>query len=163
MTILEIEYYEYKKGIFLYSKTISGEALKKQLKEIEMIYDRENDNFIDNEIILLDTMGELSKLFSICHIAFIGGSFSTTGGHNPLEANIWSKPVISGPCTFNFKDVYRTVTQLKCAVIVNTEQEFKSELISFYKDNEKYEQYCKNAQKVFEENKGAINFVLERI
>ncbi|MBE7705163.1 MAG: 3-deoxy-D-manno-octulosonic acid transferase [Cyanobacteria bacterium SIG29] len=122
-----------------------------------------NDNFIENDIILLDTMGELSKLFSICHIAFIGGSFSSTGGHNPLEANIWSKPVISGPCTFNFKDVYRTVVEKKCAVIVNNEDEFKSELISFYKDNEKYEQYCKNAQKVFEENKGAINFVLERI
>ncbi len=47
MTILEIEYYEYKKDILLYGKTISKEALKKQLEEIEMIYDRENDNFID--------------------------------------------------------------------------------------------------------------------
>ena len=27
--------YEYKKGIFFYSKTISGEALKKQLAELQ--------------------------------------------------------------------------------------------------------------------------------
>ncbi len=121
------------------------------------------DNFEGNDIILLDTMGELAKIFSICHIAFIGGSFSTTGGHNPLEANIWEKPVISGPCIFNFKDVYRTVTENECAVIVNNENEFKEELISFYKDNEKYQKYCKNAQKVFSENRGAINYILERI
>ena len=35
MTILEIEYYEYKKGIFLYSKTISGEALKNNLRKLK--------------------------------------------------------------------------------------------------------------------------------
>ena len=122
-----------------------------------------NDNFIENDIILLDTMGELAKLFSICHVAFIGGSFSTTGGHNPLEANIWGKPVISGPCTFNFKDVYRTVVEKQCAIIVKDEDEFKNELISFYTDKNKYEQYCKNAKDVFEENKGAINYILERI
>lgn len=121
------------------------------------------DNFEAKDIILLDTMGELAKIFSICHIAFIGGSFSTTGGHNPLEANIWNKPVISGACTFNFKDVYRTVTEKKCAVIVNNENEFKEQLLSFYKDNNKYNEFCANAKTVFEENKGAINYVLERI
>lgn len=122
-----------------------------------------NDNFDNNDIILLDTMGELAKIFSICYIAFIGGSFSTTGGHNPLEANIWNKPVISGNCTFNFKDVYKIVTDKKCAVIVNNEEEFKNELVSFYQDSTKYSTFCNNAKDVFDENRGAINYVLERI
>ncbi len=122
-----------------------------------------NDNFVENEIIMLDTMGELSKLFSICHAAFIGGSFSSTGGHNPLEANIWAKPVISGSCVFNFKDVYKIVTEKKCAVIVNNEDEFIKELISLYEDQEKYNTMCNNAKSVFDENQGAVDFVLERI
>lgn len=122
-----------------------------------------NDNFIDKDIILLDTMGELSKLFSICHIAFIGGSFTQTGGHNPLEANIWNKPVISGPVTFNFKDVYAIVCKKKCAVIVNDERELTKELISFYSDDEKYTAFANNAKHVFDENRGAINYVLKRI
>ena len=121
------------------------------------------DNFEQNDIILLDTMGELSKLFSICHVAFIGGSFSQTGGHNPLEANVWNKPVISGPCIFNFKDVYRIVTEKKCAVIVNNQEEFNSELLSFYENNGKYSSYCDNAKFVFDENNGAIKYVLDRI
>ena len=122
-----------------------------------------NDNFEEKDIIMLDTMGELSKLFSICHLAFIGGSFSDTGGHNPLEANIWNKPVISGPIVFNFKDVYKTVTEKKCAVIVKDEEELTKELISFYDDNEKYNEYCNNAKTVFDKNRGAIKFVLDRI
>ncbi len=123
----------------------------------------ENANFKDNEIILLDTMGELAKLFSICHIAFIGGSFSSTGGHNPLEANIWGKPVISGPCVFNFKDVYKIVTENNCAVIVNNEDELKSELLSFYLNKDKYHKFCRCAKNVFDENRGAIKYVLDRI
>ena len=122
-----------------------------------------NANFQDTDIILLDTMGELSKLYSICHIAFIGGSFSETGGHNPLEANIWNKPVISGPCVFNFKDVYKITTEKKCAVIVNNQQEFNDVLLSFYDDINKYIEYSNNAKSVFIENKGAINYVLDRI
>jgi len=121
------------------------------------------DNFNENDVILLDTMGELSKLFSVCHTAFIGGSFSGTGGHNPLEANIWGKPVISGSCVFNFKDVYKTAIEKKCAVIVNTPEELTAELISFYDNELKYKTFCSNAKKVFDENRGAVNYVLNRI
>ncbi len=122
-----------------------------------------NDNFDDNEIILLDTMGELSKLFSICYIAFIGGSFTQTGGHNPLEANIWGKPVITGPTVFNFKDVYKIAQEKECAVIVKDEEEFKTVINSFYSDNDKYDKYCENAKSVFDENRGAIDYVLNQI
>lgn len=122
-----------------------------------------SDNFDDNDIILLDTMGELSKLFSICYLAFIGGSFSSTGGHNPLEASIWKKPVISGPCIFNFKDVYKIEIDKECAVIVNNEKEFIKEALNFYSDKNKYDEYCNNAKTVFDENRGAISYVLQRI
>ncbi len=122
-----------------------------------------NANFNDFDVIMLDTMGELAKLYSLCYIAFIGGSFSSTGGHNPLEASIWGKPVISGPIVFNFKDVYNTACNKKCAVIVNTPEELTSELISFYDNELKHKTFCTNAKLIFDENKGAINYVLNRI
>ena len=122
-----------------------------------------NDNFDENDIILLDTMGELAKLFSICHIAFIGGSFSKTGGHNPLEANIWGKPVLSGPDIFNFKDVYKILTEKHCAKIVQNKNDFSNDLIEFYKNGSLYQKYCQNTLSVFKENNGAVNYVLDRI
>lgn len=122
-----------------------------------------NSNFEENDIILLDTMGELAKIFSICHIAFIGGSFSNTGGHNPLEANIWNKPVLSGPVVFNFRDVYKILTAKNCVQIVVDKFDFADVLLSFYTDIDKYEKYCSNTKTVFDENRGAIKYVLERI
>jgi len=54
------------------------------------------------DVILLDTMGELSQIFSKATIAFIGGSLLPFGGHNILEPAYWSKPIIFGPHMDNF-------------------------------------------------------------
>ena len=121
------------------------------------------NNFDEVDVIMIDTMGELSRLYALCYIAFIGGSFSSTGGHNPLEASIWEKPVISGNIVFNFKDVYKIACDKKCAVIVKTPDELTSELISFYDNELKYKTFSNNAKLVFDENKGAINYVLNKI
>ena len=44
-----------------------------------------NDKFsCEIDVIILDTLGELKKMYSICHLAFIGGSFNKTGGHLSL-------------------------------------------------------------------------------
>ena len=94
---------------------------KQQLLTKEVIAGWLCDNFEDNQVILLDTMGELSKLYAISDVAFIGGSFSGTGGHNPLEAAIYDVPVLSGPSTFNFKDIYKFLTDYNAAFVVENE------------------------------------------
>ena len=119
-----------------------------------------NDNFSANDIIMLDTMGELMKMFSICEFAFIGGSFSTTGGHNPLEANIWGKPVLSGDCVFNFKDIYAFLTKTRAATLVSTGEELKKEMKKLLSDRAYYDTACADALKIFDENRGAVDFVI---
>lgn len=121
------------------------------------------DDFENNEIILLDTMGELGKLYSICDIAFIGGSFSGTGGHNPLEAMIFDKPVISGPTVFNFKDIYKYLKATKAVKVVETEIEFASELEILLNDDKKYTIASADCHKIFEQNRGAIQYVIDRM
>ena len=120
----------------------------------------QNDTFEKNDIIMLDTMGELMKMFSICHFAFIGGSFSTTGGHNPLEANIWGKPVVSGDCVFNFKDIYAFLTQTNAAKLSSTPQELKEDMTKLLADDEFYQKACDDTHKIFDENSGAVDFVI---
>ncbi len=61
-------------------------------------------------VILLDTVGELSAVYGIAHIAIVGKSFYGVGGHNPLEPASWGKAVICGPHMENFpfiEDFYR--------------------------------------------------------
>ena len=123
----------------------------------------ENANFIEKDIIMLDTMGELSKMFAICYVAFIGGSFSNTGGHNPLEANIWGKPVLSGPNIFNFKEVYNLVLDKKAGKIVKNSNDLLNELLLYIESAATYKVACTGAASIFAENKGAIDFVLNEI
>ena len=54
-------------------------------------------------VLLVDTVGELSALYSIATCAFIGGSLVPMGGHNPLEAAQFAVPVATGPHFQNFR------------------------------------------------------------
>ena len=58
--------------------------------------------FAAANVILLDTVGELSAVYKIASLAIIGKSFTGTGGQNPLEPAYWGKPVICGPHMENF-------------------------------------------------------------
>lgn len=119
-----------------------------------------NDTFASNEIIMLDTMGELMKMFSISHFAFIGGSFSNTGGHNPLEANIWGKPVLSGPCVFNFKDIYSFLTSSAAAKLSLSCDELADDMKKLLADEVYYSKASQDTQIIFNENSGAVDFVI---
>lgn len=61
----------------------------------------------DRRMILLDTMGELSKIYSVADVAFVGGSLVPIGGHNLLEPAIYGVPVLFGPHVNNFKQEAR--------------------------------------------------------
>ncbi len=141
------------------------DAVEALLKESGFSYGRrsKNDTFENNDIIMLDTMGELMKMFSICHFAFIGGSFSTTGGHNPLEANIWGKPVLSGDCVFNFKDIYAYLTNTKAAKLSSSQNELTEDMKKLLTDANYYNEACIDSRKIFDENKGAVEFVINEL
>lgn len=119
--------------------------------------------FEDNDIILLDTLGELGKMYSICDFAFIGGSFNTTGGHNPLEASVYNKPVITGPCIHNFKDIYGILTHTNAGKLVNTPQELENHMLKLLTDEKFYNDAQNDCMKVFESQKGALDFVINKL
>jgi 3-deoxy-D-manno-octulosonic-acid transferase len=55
---------------------------------------------LDVDVLLLDTMGELSTLYSQARVAFVGGTFDPAiGGHSPAEAFSAGLVVVHGPHT----------------------------------------------------------------
>lgn len=123
----------------------------------------QNANFDEVDVILGDTMGELAKFFSFCSVAYIGGSFFGPGGHNPLEANIWNKPVVSGPNVANFKDIYKILTDKGAAVVAKDKEEFYNTLELWFSDLGELEKASEFAGEVFDENRGAVQFLLTRL
>ena len=69
-------------------------------------------------VFILDTVGELINYYAIADIVFVGGSLVKTGGHNFLEPAMLEKPILSGPHTFNFRDMAALFLENKAIVMV---------------------------------------------
>ena len=117
----------------------------------------------DADIMILDTMGELGKMFAYSDISFIGGSFNKTGGHNPLESIIFGKPVISGPSIHNFKDIYAIIQNAKAGFVVKSQDEFTEIADKLIADNKFYTQTSQAGNDVFKSQQGAPEFVIEKL
>lgn len=122
-----------------------------------------NDSFKDKDVILLDTMGELSKIYSICEFAFIGGSFNKTGGHNPLEATVYGKPTITGPSIHNFRDIYWLLARSDSGKIVKTPKEFSDYVDKLLSDRDFYLKACKDCEFIFKDQQGALDVVIKEL
>ncbi|MFH1414860.1 MAG: glycosyltransferase N-terminal domain-containing protein [Elusimicrobiota bacterium] len=70
------------------------------------------------ETVLVDTMGELPKIYSLSTVSFVGGSLVPVGGHNVIEAAVWGVPVVIGRHFWNFTSIvtlFREKAGLKVA------------------------------------------------
>ena len=76
-------------------------------------------------VILIDAMGVLIQLYTIADIVFIGGSLVPTGGHNPLEAAVCGRGVVTGPHVHNFRAVMDDMQQHNAAIITSSKQELE--------------------------------------
>jgi len=72
-------------------------------KSIEFTKRTESKN--SNSVLLLDTLGELTKVYSFSTITILGGSFNASlKGHNPLEPTFYNNILICGPYMESFKE-----------------------------------------------------------
>ena len=131
--------------------------------ELKYGYRSKNDTFKNCDVLILDTMGELSKMYSICSFAFIGGSFNKTGGHNPLEATVYSKPTITGPSIHNFRDIYWLLSRSNAGKIVKTPKELHEYIERLLSDKDFYTQACKDCETIFQDQQGALNIVINEL
>lgn len=68
--------------------------------------------------ILLDTMGELARLYAVASVVFIGGSLIPHGGQNILEPAAYGRPVLHGPHMGNFAEMRDLFRAARAAVEV---------------------------------------------
>jgi 3-deoxy-D-manno-octulosonic-acid transferase len=74
-------------------------------------------------VIVLDTIGELSQVYALASVCFVGGSLADIGGHNIIEPASFGKPVIFGPHMHHFEDVKHAFLSEDAAITVNDAQE----------------------------------------
>lgn len=70
-------------------------------------------------VVIMNTFGELFKLYSVGTIIFCGASLVPLGGQNPLEAAVWGKPVFYGPSMEDFLDAKSLLEEVEAGVTVS--------------------------------------------
>lgn len=63
------------------------------------------------DVLFLDTIGDLERFYADADLAFVGGSLVDAGGHNLLEPARLRKPVLFGPYTSNVELLARRLKQ----------------------------------------------------
>lgn len=64
---------------------------------------------LESDIILIDTLGELVNIYAVTDIVILGGAFEPIGGHNAAEAAQFGCKIISGKHYFNQKDIFGAI------------------------------------------------------
>jgi 3-deoxy-D-manno-octulosonic-acid transferase len=88
----------------------------------------------EEQVILIDQMGQLTKLYQIVDLAIVGGSFvSHIGGHNIFEPVSVGTPVLFGPHMHTQKDLQQHILQSQSGLEITLDSlvETISKLLSF--------------------------------
>ena len=102
------------------------ESLKKKLKVKTVLYsEREKYRISDYQVLIIDTVGLLTKVYSYADVAYIGGGIGmgANGLHNILEAATFGVPIIIGENFTNFPEA-KKLKELNGLFSVATPQEF---------------------------------------
>ena len=126
------------------------------------LYSSKEENDLANcQVLIIDTIGILSRLYQYSTVSYIGGAFKT-GLHNILEAAVYGKPLFFGPHYDHFNEAVNLVAQ-EGAFSVNSSEEMKDIMTKFEQNPEYYAQTCNICQEYVAQNSGAVNIIYENI
>jgi 3-deoxy-D-manno-octulosonic-acid transferase len=114
-------------------------------------------------VILLDTLGELARLYSIGTIIFVGGSLAKVGGHNILEPLFFKKPVLFGPFMDNFREISDEVLRRDAGFQVKDTEETVLRARTLLETPSLRSEMGKRGFEIIRDNKGATKKTLETI
>jgi 3-deoxy-D-manno-octulosonic-acid transferase len=86
------------------------------------------------QVLIINTIGELFRLYSLSAFAYMGGSLVPLGGHNPLEPVIWGKVVFFGPSMEDFLDAKRLLEECGCGIEVRDPHDLAVKAVRLLED-----------------------------
>ena len=107
------------------------------------------------DIVILDTVGELGRVYGLGDVIYIGGSLVAHGGHNILEPAAHGKAIIVGNQMFNFKDIHALFRSHDAVVTVTNGEELTRETLRLFGDPAERERLVRETLAIIDENKGA--------
>lgn len=124
----------------------------------------QNEKFAEeNEIYLLDTIGQLANFYSIASLAFVGGSIANVGGHNLLEPYLYGVPVVCGPNLFKTRETATILASEKALFIAPDAKMVEKKLMELIQDSDLCRSMGGIGQLWLNNNRGAVSKSLVEI
>lgn len=96
------------------------QELKNSISKKTILFsEKENKDLSHYDVLIVDTIGILTKIYSYADIAYVGGGFGNPGVHNILEPATFGIPIIVGPNFSHFAEATALVHQEGCVSISN--------------------------------------------
>lgn len=88
---------------------------------------KEGKNLSEYDVLILDTIGILTKVYSYADIAYVGGGMGNSGLHNVLEPAVFGIPVMIGKNYDKFAEA-KALVERGGVISVSTEKELQEKL-----------------------------------
>jgi 3-deoxy-D-manno-octulosonic-acid transferase len=110
----------------------------------------------DGDVILLDTIGELGKMYSLGTAIFIGGSLAPIGGHNILEPAFYGRPILFGPHMKNFQEIAQLFLSGGGALSVRDPSDLAKKLLWLLHHPQEAEAMGERARSIVRQHRGSM-------
>jgi 3-deoxy-D-manno-octulosonic-acid transferase len=114
-------------------------------------------------VLILDTIGELGRIYGLAAISFVGGSLVPIGGHNLLEPASFGCPVLFGKHTHNFVLMSELLLEHNGGKRIENSEDLYLTSKELLGSPEKLEEMGRNARTFVQANSGAVNRVIDFI
>ena len=118
----------------------------------------------DADVVILDTLGELLKCYSLCDIAFVGGTLvNNIGGHNLLEPAAYGVPVVFGPYVESVRTIAEDLLACGGGERVSGKGELESVLTRLLNGSSERKNMGDKAKDLLQQNRGAVSRYLDLV
>jgi len=120
------------------------------------------------DVLLLDSIGELASVYRFAAVVFVGGSLVPRGGHNIIEPAAFAKPIVVGPYTDNFREIVSDFKRAHALVQITPSEAaivkmLAGEFASLLSDEERARAIGERARDILLANGGATACTIEAI
>ncbi|WP_250435082.1 3-deoxy-D-manno-octulosonic acid transferase [Hanstruepera flava] len=137
-------------------KTVHIQKLKDSILKKSILFSEKESVYLPNfQVLIIDTIGLLSKIYSYANIAYVGGAMGSTGLHNILEPAVFGIPIIIGNNHEKFPEANLMIKNAGVLEIENTE-DFKLIMSRLTQDQEFLTTLGEKNSNFIKKNTGAV-------
>ncbi|WP_452223249.1 3-deoxy-D-manno-octulosonic acid transferase [Lacinutrix chionoecetis] len=136
------------------------ERLKQSInKPCVLFTEKDSKQLSKYQVLIVDTIGLLTKIYSYADIAYIGGAMGATGLHNTLEAAVFGIPIVIGKNHEKFPEA-RAMINNRGMVSISNQKEINEALTQFISNHSIRKEFGLNNKNFINKNKGAVVQIL---